>query len=53
MNEIAHYEQNVMDKKIYHCIDCGKLRSKDEGGTVFTVCDECWEKRYPKEIPND
>lgn len=33
-----------MDKskeKIYPCADCGVLRSKDEGGTVFTVCDKC------------
>ncbi len=31
------------------CEDCGKLRSKDEGGTIFTVCDECWEKRKKAE----
>ena len=31
-------------EKIYPCDKCGKLRSKDEGGTVFTVCDECWDK---------
>jgi len=31
------------DRK-YPCKKCGKLRSKDEGGTVFTVCDECWDK---------
>lgn len=36
--------------KKYPCSDCGKLRSKDEGGTIFTVCDECWDKRYK---PND
>jgi len=36
----------------YPCLACGKLRSADEGGTVFTVCDECW-KKYPPgtEIP--
>lgn len=32
------------DEKIYPCADCGKMRSKNEGGTVFTVCDECWDK---------
>ena len=41
-----------MDKEAqvrkYPCDMCGKLRSKDEGGTVFTVCDECWDKSYPK-----
>lgn len=29
--------------RVYPCRDCGKLRSKDEGGTTFTVCDECWD----------
>ena len=36
-------------KEQYPCNDCGKLRTKAEGGTTFTVCDECWEKKYPKE----
>ena len=31
------------DERIYPCIECGKMRSKAEGGTTFTVCDECWE----------
>jgi len=29
----------------YPCVDCGVLRTKAEGGTTFTVCDECWDKR--------
>lgn len=29
----------------YPCIKCGKLRTKAEGGTTFTVCDECWDTR--------
>ena len=32
--------------RIYPCAECGKLRSKNEGGTVFTVCDECWDKHF-------
>jgi len=24
------------------CEKCGKPRTKAEGGTTFTVCDECW-----------
>lgn len=27
----------------YPCDRCGKLRTKAEGGTTFTVCDECWD----------
>ena len=38
---------NSDDKRIYPCIDCGILRSKNEGGTTFTVCDKCWDKKYP------
>ena len=30
---------------MYPCADCGKLRTKAEGGTTFTVCDPCWDKR--------
>lgn len=31
----------------YACARCGVLRTKAEGGTTFTVCDECWEKEHP------
>jgi len=34
--------------RVYPCMYCGTLRSKEEGGTVFTVCDDCWEKRPAK-----
>ena len=27
----------------YPCSECGTLRTKAEGGTTFTVCDECWD----------
>lgn len=37
------------DDRVYPCQDCGKLRSKNEGGTTFTVCDECWDKHFKKE----
>lgn len=36
---------------LYPCADCGKLRTKAEGGTTFTVCDECWDKHYSKSAP--
>jgi hypothetical protein len=32
--------------RVYPCLHCDKMRTKDEGGTVFSVCDECWDK-YP------
>lgn len=31
----------------YSCVECGELRTKAEGGTVFTVCDNCWDKHHP------
>ena len=34
----------IKELKEYPCDECGKLRTKDEGGTTFTVCDECWDK---------
>lgn len=30
------------DKK-YPCAKCGVLRTKEEGGEIFTVCDKCWD----------
>jgi len=36
---------------LYPCVDCGKLRTKAEGGTTFTVCDSCWDKKHSKTKP--
>lgn len=36
------------DTQTYPCDMCGVMRSKAEGGTVFTVCDACWEKHHKK-----
>ena len=34
--------------KTKHCTDCGC--ELDEGeGQVFTCCEKCWDKKYPKE----
>lgn len=46
-------------EKKYPCAVCGKLRTKDEGGTTFTVCDECWKRKFcpqptqEKELPDN
>jgi hypothetical protein len=37
------------DPAIYACVKCGKMRTKTEGGTTFSVCDECWDKNHPKQ----
>lgn len=41
----------MSDDRIYPCDDCGAMRTKAEGGTVFTVCDKCWDKHHPKPAP--
>lgn len=33
-------------ERIYPCDMCPTMRTKDEGGTVFTVCKECWDKHW-------
>lgn len=33
-------------ERIYPCADCGTMRTKDEGGTVFTVCEACRDRHY-------
>lgn len=35
--------------RIYPCDNCGTMRTKDEGGTTFTVCDDCWDNLHPPE----
>ncbi len=35
--------------EVYPCQDCGKLRSKNQGGGKFEICDECYYKRQRKE----
>jgi hypothetical protein len=37
--------------RIYPCDVCGTMRSKPEGGTIFTLCDECWDKEHRKPRP--
>lgn len=34
----------------YPCAKCGKLRTKAQGGTTFTVCDECWDKKPERRL---
>lgn len=36
--------KETQEPRIYPCMKCGKMRTKSEGGTVFTVCDKCWKK---------
>lgn len=36
--------EQINTDRVYPCNKCGLMRTKEEGGTTFTVCDECWEK---------
>lgn len=45
-----HKDENA---RIYPCADCGKLRSRAEGGTTFTVCDSCWDKHWKRDGSRD
>ena len=47
-------EEESDDAKIYPecrvafiCRKCGAMRSRNEGGTTFTVCDGCWDHEMP------
>ena len=43
-NRITVEKAEASLKKNYPCEKCGKPRTKAQGGTTFTVCDECWDK---------
>ena len=34
------------DDEVYPCAACGRLRSENQGARVFTICDDCWDKRH-------
>jgi len=31
---------------LFPCLKCGVMRSQREGGSTFTICEECWNKKY-------
>ena len=37
----------VTGETLYPCDNCDTMRTKAEGGTVFTVCEACWDKSHP------
>lgn len=41
------FTASVPPEPTYPCTSCGKLRTKAEGGTTFTVCETCWDKSSP------
>jgi len=41
---ITDKQEQDKDSEIYPCADCGCMRSESQGGKIFTVCDECWDK---------
>jgi hypothetical protein len=40
--ELDAPETQAMADHYYPCAKCGKIRTADQGGRIFTVCDECW-----------
>ena len=44
-------EQELPKERLYPCLKCPTMRTKAEGGTTFSICDECWEKEYGKPEP--
>ena len=44
-------EAPAEEGRIYPCANCDKMRTKEEGGTVFSVCEACWDKIHGKPAP--
>ena len=42
----------TLKMKTKHCTDCGCELGEGEG-QVFTCCEICWVKKYPKEAQNE
>lgn len=43
-------DESAMEEK-FPCVKCGKLRTKNEGGTTFTICDACWKEKVADRFP--
>jgi hypothetical protein len=39
-----HYYPNSDSERTWACSKCGALRTKAEGGNIFSMCEECWER---------
>lgn len=48
---LNHSSEYRPDELLYPCAvaGCKVLRTRSEGGGIFTVCDECWEKNAEAE----
>lgn len=46
--KLEDWQEQPKPEQTYPCDECGKLRTKAQGGTTFTVCDACWDKAHPK-----
>jgi hypothetical protein len=42
--------RQMEEERIYPCAKCPSMRTKAEGGTVFTVCDACWDDKPEADI---
>jgi len=51
INDCPKYTPEVIRDGLYPCDDCGKMRTKAQGGTTFTICDVCWDKRFKHPQP--
>lgn len=39
-------KESAQDDRTWPCYKCGKQRTKAEGGSIFTLCDSCWDKHF-------
>lgn len=42
-----------MNEELYPCDHCEVMRTKAEGGNIFTLCDVCWDKHFSNTTTQD
>lgn len=43
---IAKEKDKGPDNSTYPCAKCSALRTKEQGGTTFNICDKCWSESH-------
>jgi len=46
LNALSPAAPVTQNEDNYPCKECGAPRTKAQGGTTFTVCDDCWNKAH-------
>lgn len=51
MKPVSEVDGEKKDEQ-YPCDKCGVMRTRAEGGAIFTLCEKCWDDHFKPPIPS-